>query len=347
MGYSALRLKVPFFLDWKKLAFIMFLVLPLPVFVFSTFLGTYHIEPLVIIKVILSKFMPFEYIYPSSYDNIIFNIRFPRILLAMMAGMALSTSGAAFQGVFRNPLVSPYILGLSSGAAFGAALCIAVIPQIPVQAGAFIFSLVALGFSYATARTGRQTSTIALVLAGVITSSIFGALLAIIQYVVDEKSLQNIVYWNMGCLHTSCWSKFYNSFPLVAVGCLVIFLLRWKLNVLALGEEEAKSVGMNVEIYKLLFIVASSLAASAAVAVAGIIGLVGLIVPHILRMIFGPDHKILIPLSITFGASFLAVVDDIARASFKFEIPVGIITTLLGAPFFLYLLRSTKSGGWE
>jgi iron complex transport system permease protein len=346
-GYSALRLKIPFFLEWKKLLFLLFLVLPLPVFIFSTFLGTYHIDPLEIIKVILSKFTPFEYSYPHIYDVVIFNVRFPRILLAMITGMALSTAGATFQGVFRNPLVSPYILGLSSGAAFGAALCIAVIPQIPVQAGAFLFSLIALSFSYATARTGRQTSTIALVLAGVITSSIFGALLAIIQFMVDEKSLQSIVYWNMGCLHTSCWSKFYNSFPLVAVGCLVIFLLRWKLNVLALGEEEAKSVGMDIERYKFIFILASSLAASAAVAVAGIIGLVGLIVPHILRMIFGPDHKKLIPLSITFGGAFLVLVDDVARAAFSFEIPVGIITTLLGAPFFLYLLRSTKAGGWE
>ncbi len=346
-GYLPLRLHIPFFREEKNLYYILFLVLPLPVFIFSTFLGTYHIDPLEIIKVILSKFTPFEYNYPSIYDKVIFNIRFPRILLAMMTGAALSTAGATFQGVFRNPLVSPYILGLSSGAAFGAALCIAVIPQIPVQAGAFIFSLIALGFSYATARTGREASTIALVLAGVITSSIFGALLAIIQFMVDERSLQSIVYWNMGCLHTSCWSKFYNSFPLVAIGCLVIFLLRWKLNVLALGEEEAKSVGMNIERYKFIFIIASSLAASAAVAVAGIIGLVGLIVPHILRMIFGPDHKKLIPLSITFGAAFLAVVDNVARASFNFEIPVGIITTLLGAPFFLYLLRSTRAGGWE
>lgn len=332
---------------WKDLLYTLFLVLPLPVFILSTFLGTYHIDPLEIIKVIFSKFTPYQYNYPSMYDVVVFNIRFPRILLAMITGAALSTTGVTFQGIFRNPLVSPYILGLSSGAAFGAALCIAFLPHIPIQMGAFIFSLVALCLSYATSFTGRQSSTIALVLAGVVTSSVFGALLAIIQFIVDEKSLQSIVYWNMGCLHTACWSKFFISFPLIAVGCIVIFFLRWKLNVLALGEEEARSVGMNVHQYKLIFIVASSLAASAAVAVAGIIGLVGLIVPHLLRMIFGPDHRTLIPLSITFGAAFLALVDDVARAFFSFEIPVGVITTLLGAPFFLYLLRSTKAGGWE
>lgn len=346
-GYPACRLGIPFFLEWKNLVFIIFLLLPIPVFFFSIFLGTYPLSPLELIRVLLSHITAYEYSYPSVYDTVIFNIRFPRVLLAMMAGAALSTAGATFQGIFRNPLVSPDVLGLSSGAAFGAALSIAVIPELPAQVGAFIFSLVALVFSYTMARTGRETSTVVLVLAGVITSSVFGALLSIIQFTTDEKAVQSIVYWTMGCLHTSCWSKFFDSFPLVAVGCLIIYLLRWKLNVLALGEEEAKAVGMNVELYKAIFIIAASLAASAAVAVAGIIGLLGLIVPHILRMIFGPDHRKIIPLSITFGAAFLALVDDIARSALGFEIPVGIITTLLGAPFFLYLLRTTKMGGWE
>jgi iron complex transport system permease protein len=346
-GYLACRLGIPFFLKWKNLAFITFLLLPVPVFFFSIFLGTYSLSPLELIRVLLSHFTGYEYSYPSVYDTVIFNIRFPRVLLAMIVGAALSTSGATFQGIFRNPLVSPYILGLSSGAAFGAALSIAVIPKLPAQVGAFIFSLVALGFSYTMARTGRQTSTVALILSGVITTSVFGALLSIIQYKTDEKAVQSIVYWTLGCLHTACWSKFSDSFPLVFAGCLIIYLLRWKLNVLALGEEEAKAVGMNVELYKAIFIIAATLAVSAAVAVAGIIGLLGLIVPHILRMIFGPDHRKIIPLSITFGAAFLALVDDIARSTFGFEIPVGIITTLLGAPFFLYLLRTTKIGGWE
>lgn len=336
-----------FHISRKKLEFLAFLFIPIPVFCLSLFLGTGSLEPSEVIRVILSRFTAYSYSYPDIYDTVIFRIRLPRILLAMMVGAALSTAGATFQGIFRNPLVSPFILGLSSGAAFGAALAMAVFPQIPVQVGAFICSLLALGFAYIMARTDGEASPVALVLAGVITSSIFGAMLAIIQFIVDEKALQNIVYWNMGCLNSACWSKFYDSAPFVAAGCLVIFLLRWKLNVLALGEEEAKAVGMNVERYRAIFIIAASLAASAAVSIAGIIGLLGLIVPHMLRMVFGPDHKKLIPLSITFGAAFLALVDDVARASFSFEIPVGIITTLLGAPFFLYLLRSTKAGGWE
>ncbi|WP_321428864.1 iron ABC transporter permease [uncultured Methanolobus sp.] len=344
---SLLNNKESSYFEWKNVLFVLILILPVPVLIFSLFLGTYHLDAQEIIKVIFSRVTGYEYDYPSVYDVVIFNVRLPRILLAMIVGASLSTAGTTFQGVFRNPLVSPYILGLSSGAAFGAALCIAVLEGIPAQVGAFVFSIIALLFSYFMARVGNQVSNIALILSGVITSSIFGALIAIIQFTVDSRSLQSIVYWNMGCLHTACWSKFFDSFPPVAVGCILIFLIRWKLNVLALGEEEAKSVGMNIEAYKLLFITASSLAASAAVAVAGIIGLVGLIVPHILRMIFGPDHRKLIPLSITFGAAFLALVDDVARASFGFEVPVGIITTLLGAPFFLYLLRNTKAGGWD
>lgn len=345
--YPAFRLGISFFSGWKNLAFIFFLLLPVPVFFFSIFLGTYSLSSQELVRVLLSHFTSYEYSYPSVYDTVIFNIRFPRVLLAMAVGAALSTSGATLQGIFRNPLVDPYLLGLSSGAAFGAALSIAVIPGLPSQVGAFVFSLVALGFSYLMARTGGHTSTVSLVLSGVITSSIFTAMLAIIQYTTDERAVQSIVYWTLGCLHTACWSKFNDSFSFVAVGCLIVYLLRWKLNVLALGEEEAKAVGMNVELYKIVFIVAASLAASAAVAVAGIIGLLGLIIPHILRMIFGPDHRKIIPLSITFGASFLAFVDDIARSALGFEIPIGIITTLLGAPFFLYLLRNTKIGGWE
>jgi iron complex transport system permease protein len=335
------------FSRWRAIAYIVFLLMPLPAFVISLLIGTYTFPIEDVIRVIVSHVFNLNADYPDVYDTIVFKIRLPRILLAMMVGMALSVSGAAFQGIFRNPLVSPFILGISSGAAFGAALSLGVFPQIPVQVGAFFFGMVAVGLAYTMSRIKGRTPAVSLVLSGVIVSAVFGSLLTIIQFVVDEKSLQSIVYWNMGSLSTACWSKFEHSFPLVAIGCLIILVLRWKLNVLALGEEEARSVGMNSELYKSIFILASTLAASAAVAVAGIIGLVGLIVPHMVRMIFGPDHRTLIPLSMTFGAAFLVLVDDLARAALSFEVPVGVITTLLGAPFFVYLLRSTRGGGWE
>lgn len=346
-GPSAVWRRVHLFSQKKPLLQAVFLLAPLPAFAISLLIGTYTLSPEDAVRVIASHVFNLNFDYPSVYDTIIFNIRLPRILLAMMVGMALSVSGAAFQGIFRNPLVSPFILGVSSGAAFGAALSLGVFPEIPVQVGAFVFSLVAVGLAYSMSRIKGKTPVVSLVLSGVIVSAIFGSLLAIIQFAVDEKSLQSIVYWNMGSLSTACWSKFEHSFPMVAVGCLLILMLRWKLNVLALGEEEARSVGMNSELYKSIFIIASTLAASAAVAVAGIIGLVGLIVPHMVRMIFGPDHRTLIPLSMTFGAAFLVLVDDFARAALGFEVPVGVITTLLGAPFFVYLLRATRGGGWD
>lgn len=325
----------------------LFLLLPLPAFLLSMNVGTYPLSTFQLAETVSARLMGHDSGLPQVYDTVIFNIRLPRILLAMLVGAALSISGATLQGIFRNPLVSPFILGLSSGAAFGAALAIAVFPWMPLQAGAFAFSLLAVGSAYVMAKRKGEVPIISLVLAGVVISSVFGALLAIVQFAVDERSLQSIVYWNMGTLSTASWSKVYQAAPWVLVGCLILLALRWRLNVMALGEEEARSVGMNLELYKLVFVVSSTLVASAVISVAGIIGLVGLIVPHMVRMVFGPDHRILLPLSITVGASFLVLVDDVARAAFSFEIPVGIITTLLGAPVFIYLLRKTRAGGWE
>ncbi len=337
----------PNFKAWKLVAILIFLLLPIPAFFLSLFLGRYPITPEAVIEVFLSGIIGSASGYPPMFTTVVFEMRLPRILIAMMVGAALSISGATFQGIFRNPLVSPFVMGISSGAAFGAALSLAIFPGLPVQACAFAFSLSGLVLAYMMARTKGETLVISLVLAGVIISSVFGALLTIIQMMVDEKALQSIVYWTMGSLNTACWSKISPSWIIIAVSCLVIIMLRWKLNVLAMGDEEAKSVGMNVELYKAIFIVAATLAASSAVAIAGIIGLVGLIVPHIIRMVLGPDHKVLIPLSVTFGAAFLVLVDDVARSLMGFEIPVGVITTLLGAPFFIYLLRATKAGGWD
>ena len=331
----------------RSLLYYLFLSLPLFAFFSSIFIGPFHINPVQLVDLMASKILGYATDYPDVYSTVIFQVRLPRLLLGMMVGASLSVSGAAFQGIFRNPLVSPYILGLSSGAAFGAALSLAFLPGVSIQYAAFFFSLLAVALTYFMATTNRSTPIVSLVLAGVIVSAVFDSLLAVIQIAVSERALQSIVFWIMGSLGTASWSKIYGAFPLFALGCTVMLLLRWRLNVLALGDEEARSVGLNPEKYKIIFIVAASLAASSAVAVAGIIGLVGLVVPHMLRMIFGPDHRTLIPLSLTFGASFLIVVDDFARAGLGFEVPVGVITTLVGAPLFAYLLRTTRSGGWE
>jgi iron complex transport system permease protein len=274
-------------------------------------------------------------------------MRLPRVILAFLVGTALSASGACFQGIFRNPLVSPDILGLSSGAALGAALSVSVFLTLPTQIGAFICSLIALTIAYLMAYQKGETPVISLVLSGVITSFVFSALLTAIQFAINERALQSLIFWMMGSLHTASWYKINQAFPWIFFGVMGMVILRWQLNILALGDDDARSVGMKPEYMKVLLIIFASLAASAAVSAAGIISLLGLIVPHMVRMISGPDHRIVIPLSVTVGGSFLVLVDILARSLFWFELPVGILTTLVGAPVFMYLMRKTRTGGWE
>jgi iron complex transport system permease protein len=268
-------------------------------------------------------------------------------LLVFVTGGILAASGTALQAIFRNPLVDPYILGLSSGAAFGAALANAVATWLPVQLSAFAFGLIAMGLAYSMARTGGRVPIVSLILSGVITSAIFTALLSIVQITAHERSLQTIVRWIMGSFNAVTWPTLSSGWYLLIGGTAVMILLRWRLNVLALGDDEARSSGLNVERYKAVFIVAAALVSSVAVAMAGIVALVGLIVPHMVRMLVGPDHRVVLPLSAALGATYLVLVDDMARAAFGVEIPLSIITTLIGAPFFWLLLRTTRASGWE
>ncbi|MDH7596935.1 MAG: iron ABC transporter permease [Methanothrix sp.] len=332
---------------YRNLIYFFILISPFLAAGLSLFIGRYPIDPVDLFHIIISNLTGTEVRYPTAYRTVIFEVRLPRIILGLLVGASLSAAGATFQGIFRNPLVSPYILGISSGAAFGAALSIAIVPQFPVQISALLFSLIAVGFAYYIASSRGSTPVISLILSGVIVSAIFDSMLSIIQIAVNERALQSIVYWLMGSLGAASWSRVNSALPLAAAGMMIIFLLRWRLNVLALGDEEARGVGMNTDLYKALFVLAAALAASAVVSVVGIIGFVGLVVPHMIRMLFGPDHTHLIPLCMAFGATFMVLVDDIARAGMGFEVPVGVITTLIGAPFFAYLLRSTRSGGWE
>ncbi|WP_234944504.1 FecCD family ABC transporter permease [Corynebacterium ulcerans] len=268
-------------------------------------------------------------------------------MTSLLVGMALAISGATLQGVLRNPLVDPYILGLSSGAAFGAALAIAVLRWIPVTISAFVFALVALAMTYFMARTKNSVLIVNLVLSGVITSAVFTALLSIVQITSHEKSLQAIVLWIMGSFNGVTWSTLKPTWLLILLGCFFMIGLRWRLNVLTMGETEAKVSGLHVERYRVLFIVLSALVSALSVSMVGVVALLGLIVPHIVRMLLGPDHRILIPVSAALGAALMAIIDTVARTATGFEIPVSIITTLVGAPVFWLLLRSTKAGQWQ
>ncbi len=204
-----------------------------------------------------------------------------------------------------------------------------------------------MGVAYWMARTGGRVPIVSLILSGVITASIFTALLSIVQMSAHERSLQTIIRWIMGSFNAVTWSALSTAWFLMVAGTLIMILLRWRLNVLALGDDEARSAGMNVERYKAVFIVCAALVSAVGVSIAGIVALVGLIIPHMIRMIAGPDHRTLLPLSAAAGATYLVLVDDLARAAFGFEVPLSIITTLIGAPFFFLLLRTTKASGWE
>ena len=277
----------------KNTRYYLLLMMPVPAFIISLFFGNYPISPGDVLQTLMTFPPPDEGIISTA--QVLFGIRIPRILLAMVIGAALSVSGACFQGIFRNPLVSPDILGLSAGAAFGSALCVAFLGHFPIIISAFVFALIALGFAYLMAYQKGSTSVTALVLSGVITAAVFEALLTSIQFAVSERALQDIVFWTMGSLNTATWGKVYVTAPLIVGGSVLIYLMRWRLNVLALGDDDARALGMKTEQNKAIFIVIGSLVASVAVAAAGIIGLVGLIVPHVVRMVIGPDHRLLIP----------------------------------------------------
>jgi len=322
----------------KRLIVALLYIFPLPLIVLSLFLGpSSSAGYLEIVRCALS----FSEDTCLLTREIVLNIRLPRVLLTFMVGSALTISGNSLQMLFKNPLVSPEILGLSSGAVFGAALALTY-GFIPLQASAFTFGLLAVALSYLISKAGGQLSTLTLILAGIIVSGIFTSLLSIIQFLTDPFKLQGIVHWTMGNLHNASWEKLDSAFIPVVISVILLLFMRWRLNVLALGDEETRAVGLNPVREKCKVIVLTTLATSAAVAVAGMVAMVGLIVPHMVRMIVGPDNKKAQPLMALVGGSFLLIVDNLSRTTTQYEIPISIFTTLIGAPFFIYLLKSGK-----
>ena len=291
------------------------------------------------------------YLSPLSIFNedsvgytVFLNIRLPRAIEAMLFGACMGISGAALQTTLRNPLVSPYILGISSGAAFGAALSIAVIGQgcsFLIQPSAILFALLAVSITLTLSKFRGQFSQVSLVLAGVIVSALFSGLLALVKILVEPEKTQTIVAWTIGRLYAITWNDVITSTPLAIGGVLGLLIFRWRVFALSMGDEEAKSLGIDVKKERMLVILFASIATASVVSVTGIIGWVCLISPHIARFIVGSNPKVLLPASISIGASFMLIADLISRTVWIFEIPVGIITTLIGAPMFLYLMRRT------
>ena len=274
-------------------------------------------------------------------SNILFNVRMPRILLTFLVGAALSTSGGVLQGIFRNPLVDSYILGISSGAAFGASLAI-VYSLSFVNVYAFVGGSIAVILTYMIAGSHKQISTVSIILSGMIVSGVFMALLTMVQYISNPYKLQAIVQWAMGNLHAASWIELKQAFIPILICLAIVFLYRWRINLLALGDDAAKSVGVNPSFDKLILIVCATLMTTTTVAVAGIISFYGLFLPHIVRMLLGSDNSKSIPGNIFLGGSFLLLIDNLSRALFVFEVPIGIFTTILGGAFFVFLMKKKK-----
>jgi len=314
------------------------------IFLISLFLGRYHIPMGDVLNALLHPFS-------SSGDGdarlagiVLFQVRIPRILIAMLVGAGLGITGASFQGIFRNPLVSPYILGVSSGGGFGAALAILLFDDTRIiQLLAFAFGMAAVSITYFIARLGDRFSTYSLVLAGVVVGSFFSALISLLKYLADTYTkLPAIVFWLMGSLASVKIEDMVTVAPVILIGVGVLVCLRWRFNVLSLGSDEAKSLGVNTKVLYAVIIVCSTMIAASIVAVAGIIGWVGLVVPHLCRMLVGADHEKLIPASALMGSAYMLLVDDLARNLASQEIPLGIVTAIIGAPFFAYLLKRSQ-----
>lgn len=323
-----------------KIKFTILVVIFIVMFFGSFMLGRYPVSPVELVKIILSGIIDIPQSWPDAAENVIFQIRLPRVLAAAVIGAALSLAGVSYQGMFQNPMVSPDILGASSGAGFGAALAILLgASYMGISAAAFLFGLAAVMLAYGISRVSKINATLAMILAGMMIGSLFTSCTSFVKLVADtEQTLPAITYWLMGSLVSiKPQDVAFVIFPVIA-GSVPLFLLKWRMNLLTVGEEEAQAMGINTRALRLVVIVCATLLTASSVAISGMIGWVGLVIPHFCRMIFGYDCRKIIPASALFGATFLMVVDNIARLATTAEIPLGILTSFVGAPIFVYLI---------
>ncbi len=326
------------------------LLLLVAVVALATTIGSVKIPFLTTFNILLSKLPLIEMIptWPSTLEIIVLEIRLPRVILAGIVGAALATAGATYQGLFRNPLADPYLIGVAQGAALGAVIGF-LLPSpwqglgfglVPLLA--FIGALISTTIVYNLARVGKALPTTTLILAGVALGALLGSIVSYLIISSGEK-MQGIIFWLMGSFSLSQWSEVKVVIPYVLVGVVIILLYARPLNIMQLDEEQAQQLGINVERLKLILLAAATLITAAAVSFVGTIGFVGIIIPHAVRLIWGADHRFLLPLSVLTGAIFLILADLIARTVLApTEIPIGVITAICGAPFFLYLLRRRK-----
>ncbi|TWH48740.1 iron ABC transporter permease [Sporomusa sp. KB1] len=332
----------------ESLKIIILIMILIGIFFLSFTVGRYAIAPDIAFGILVSKIIHLTPFWPEDMEIVMLKIRLPRIMAAILVGAALSTAGAAYQGMFRNPMVSPGILGVTSGASFGAALAILLsLDAVGIQVTAFAFGLLAVVITYMIAIwLGKKGETILMmILAGIIIGTLFTSFVSLIKYVADpNNTLPAITYWLMGSLASVNDSDVYLAAVPILTGLFVLTLLRWNLNVMSFGDEEAKALGINTVRLRFCVVICATMITASAVAISGVIGLVGLVVPHLSRLLVGPNYKILLPASSLMGSIFMLIVDNLARTLFSLEVPLGILTSIIGAPFFLYLLLNTRKG---
>jgi iron complex transport system permease protein len=338
--------------QWKHPAFVLSAlgILLLLTLIFAMRLGTVGIEPAQIVAIVFKRAFGFDFglTWSAAEESIIWQIRLPRVLGAAIVGAGLASAGVVFQGLLRNPMADPYLLGTSGGAALAATIAFAIpftlgfITFGLVPIAAFVGALGAVLIVYRLARVGMYTPITTLLLAGFAVSSMLGALMSALM-LLSRGTLERIVLWTLGGVSASGWGMLLTVTPLILFGAALAFLFSNDLNAFLLGEEQAAALGVNVERKKFVLLCVGALMTGAAVALSGLVGFVGLIVPHFVRIVLGPNHRLLLPASFLCGAIFLTLADLIARLALApQEIPLGVITALVGAPFFILLLRRAK-----
>ena len=312
----------------------------------SVLWGRYAISLPQLFGILVSRAIPTEASWPAMAENIVWYVRLPRILLAILVGAALSVSGASYQCIFRNPMAAPDVLGASTGSAFGAALAIVQgLDGMGITLCAFLSGLLCMGLVMLCTRFSRGSPVLGLILSGIMISSLFQAGTSYIKLIADpHDTLPEITYWMMGSLSGAGVEDLAWLWIPLLLGFVPLFLLRWKINLLTMEEEQARALGISTRRLRGVVIVCATLLVAASVSVSGIIGWVGLVVPHMARKLVGSDCRVLLPASFLLGGGLLLLVDDLARTLYTTELPLGILTAVIGAPFFLYLLSRKEEG---
>lgn len=322
----------------------LFILLPVFCILVSLTLGVYRISVPNVFQILLGKMtgnIPEE--IKAIEISMVWDVRLPRILGAVLAGCGLSIAGGVFQALFSNPLADPYTLGVSNGAGFGAALAIVLsFSSMMIQLSALCFGIVSVGLTFLLAGRKRR-APVTMILSGMLVSAFFASLVSLLKFTADpQEKLPQIVYWLMGSLTGLRYSKLLVVLPGFLTAVVVLHLYRWRINILSMGNREAKSMGLNVRRDRTMVILASTLLTALVVSIAGIIGWVGIVIPHLARMIVGPDFRKLMPVSASLGTCFLLIIDDICRTLTAQEIPIGVVTGIIGIPIFLYFILREK-----